>query len=341
MTPPLESTPVSSQTVTKSLGMVAESPVHPDTQLSRHRPEETSGVGKKKPRTSLSDSSTPPLASPDIKEQTKAPIRHTEETDTLQGATQKVRDRVETSIAEDERQADKFSNSSIMDEDMKLLFSSSVLAEFTAESNVTSKRCTGSAEGEKYPGGVGEPQGSDAKLEKDDNAFLDSLGILEGDKAGDFEEELGLYPEDFSVLFNSSAFLPQEEYGKDTAMNSQGREVGGTLTSTCSAPQPEDSSSLLSQAQYPPVSSFNQISSTILHKHSIHSPFRPPAQVFNHQSSSSDFQPKAPVSSHPGPPLCQQVDYPIDTFYGLPLAVKSCLKENRGISKLYGKLCDM
>ena len=29
--------------------------------------------------------------------------------------------------------------------------------------------------------------------------------------------------------------------------------------------------------------------------------------------------------------------YPADTFYGLPRKVQSCLEENRGIKKLYGR----
>jgi hypothetical protein len=31
-----------------------------------------------------------------------------------------------------------------------------------------------------------------------------------------------------------------------------------------------------------------------------------------------------------------RINYPINTFYGLPLTVKKCLEEHRGITKLYG-----
>lgn len=332
-TPPLESTPVSHQAVAESPGNVAESP---DTQISGHTQARTLGTHRKKPRLEpcgfASDSSTPPLIASPVNEDLKAPIPQ------LGGSSLDLPVPLKHATGENKRSGDakddkllpldQLSNNSSMDEEMKMLFCSSLMVELSPESNFALTKCSVNNTDEKSEGK--EPQGKD-ELE-DDDAFLDALGIMEGDKPGDVEEELGLYPEDFSFLFNSSsAFLPQEECSASTVANpKQGTEgvcVGATSFTehVSSKPRSLDSFSLLSQAKYPPVSSSSSCS---------HIPSAIPGKDDVHPLSRLPFKPATSLS---GLLPHQQVQYPINTFYGLPLSVQSCLKEYRGITKLYGE----
>ena len=66
----------------------------------------------------------------------------------------------------------------------------------------------------------------------------------------------------------------------------------------------------------------------------------PPNKVIEHDDGRGDFFEEVFVPESPG--VCEdKVSYPDGTFYGLPLTVKACLNEYRGIEKLYGELISL
>ena len=70
-----------------------------------------------------------------------------------------------------------------------------------------------------------------------------------------------------------------------------------------------------------------------LHSTPVHSTPKPDT----HKQSTDNIPPKRLESAEA--PTCisrNQSSNPSDTFYGLPLKVKQCLEEHRGITKLYG-----
>ncbi len=370
-TPPLES--AAPNTVAESPEMVAESPVHPGTQLhSLTMP----GSRRKRPRMESSVergfASTPPLSPvPNTGEVLKAKM----EPPTSQfGVSQSVNVAAMGRAAKDEGVAvtmdvEGTRQLSDHDDEVEMIFSSSLLMEFAPEEEAHAGKDQSALNNgsmnqriEKTWPREEETQGRDEQVEvsNNDSVFLDSLGILEGDKPGDLEEELGLYPEDISYLFNSSAFLPQEECSASRSVRSKVGVCSGTSATdrASSAPYLLDSSSILAQAQCPPASFSSprsRIPTAVASKGDLPSarpppqmspsnppslsrpPFTPVPSRFPSmpQSSKLPFQP--PTSRLPPALKSEQVEYPSNTFYGLPLTVQSCLKEHRGICRLYGK----
>lgn len=142
---------------------------------------------------------------------------------------------------------------------------------------------------------------------------------------GEEEDELlcGLYPEDVSFFLNSSAvLLPQDiETGIGTSIVGGGQKDGPwdhpteAMLEDCtiagSTPHlPLAGASMVPQLPQPYSS--------------------PPAAASSPLQNRLNPCPPRTVNS-------DRIDYPANTFYGLPLLVQRCLAEHRGISKLYGK----
>ena len=169
----------------------------------------------------------------------------------------------------------------------------------------------------------------------------------------------GLYPEDFSFTLNSSAVLPHEEQRRCSHGKENDEPSDSVVTVTMdSIPDSPASSPTLPHAQHLPIS-FHPLSSSPTSSQpstsllplfqsstsplsapppplSIHSP-RPLSTASLHSLSIPP-----PQSSVPSFPCCNSVTsdgvkYPVNTFYGLPLTVQSCLEEHKGIIKLYGR----
>lgn len=170
-------------------------------------------------------------------------------------------------------------DNSINEEIDHVLFSSSILEEYMSCNDIEDTQSKDNCDSRK-------PMST---ISNSTSAYRDS-DVMAKKEGGQVEEEDGLYPEDFNFIFNTSAFLPQEDsntktYGEYTT------ERGASYQQT---PKPITGGSVM------------QVNSC------THDQFTACAE--------SD-----------------RVQYPSDTFYGLPLAVQRCLKEFRGISKLYGK----
>lgn len=154
-------------------------------------------------------------------------------------------------------------------------------------------------------------------------------GVAKTDSADDqsLEEDLlcGLYPEDFSFILNSSAFLPppQEEEKKVEDACLPLEVEGGVLHPSCGVDPScrelaEEPLNCIPESPPPPPS---------------------PPQPIPSSGPSPSHRPHPPAITTPPPIVAlssRQVDYPINTFYGLPLTVKTCLEEHRGITDLYG-----
>ena len=168
------------------------------------------------------------------------------------------------------------------------------------------------------------------------------------DEAEEEDTLFDLYPEDFSFILNSSAYLlPEgledrisESAGKN--LNECTRNSGDQHSMVVIGNDQCDSAAItsipisptISQAQLPLTPSPPLCYSLPPPHPSTSSPLPPP-----HPSTSSPLNPHHPFTSSPLPPnvKLEQMAYPVNTFYGLPLAVQSLLEEYRGITKLYGK----
>ncbi len=117
---------------------------------------------------------------------------------------------------------------------------------------------------------------------------------------------VGLKPEDFSFGLNSSSLEEDNEGKFDTSFRpGDGGEdcrVGCDLL--CGTPPEKECANLNSIPESP-----------------INNPFV--------------SSPSSPLSPPPTT-YVDQLEYPVKTFYGLPLSVQNCLEEHRGIKKLYG-----
>ena len=198
-----------------------------------------------------------------------------------------------------------------------VLFSSSILEE-CALTGLEKKResesgTSGIAEG---GGAGGEVNSHEALFNEDteDGRFLEALCVEGGGEVvGDVVDQdhlWGLYPEDFSFVMDSSAVLPAQE--------EQATASGDQETTSC-----------------PQVSSRGPVPHSPTT--SAVTPHPPP---HHHHLTSSPHPPLPFLSSSPataaGTSGSGRVEYPADTFYGLPSTVQSCFIEYRGISELYG-----
>ena len=265
-----------------------------------------------------SDSSTPPLSSPIHASQAQAE-------QTFQSSQLNPTDHVDDlELAVGHHDKIKPSNS-IVEDDIGILFTDSVMMEFASEA------CH---EEREEPQLVYESKPTIKEvMSHPEEVTGDDSDVLEGDQP---ECESNLYPEDFSIL-NSSAFIPQEEYSVSTPRNFQARR-GVHLLSDTSATEHDTSGShslisshfIMSPAHCPPIAYSSPVPSpATLDKDNRPNP--PPSSCLP-KPAPSDL--KLPYRSLP---TSAQVEYPSNTFYGLPLTVRSCLKEHRGISKLYGR----
>lgn len=159
-------------------------------------------------------------------------------------------------------------DNSINEEIDNVLFSSSILEEYMSCNDIEDTQSKDNC----------DPRKAMSTISNNTSAYGDS-DVIAKKEGGQVEEEDGLYPEDFNFIFNTSAFLPQEDSNTKTYASYQQppKPITGGSVNPCT-----------------------------------HDQFTACAE--------SD-----------------RVQYPSDTFYGLPLAVQRCLKEFRGISKLYGK----
>lgn len=213
-------------------------------------------------------------------------------------------------------------SSSIEQEIDDLLFSSSILEE-----------CNGTRDF----GSVGTKAEPDLALDvdevvcnkeariKEDRKLLETACVCEDDEAGDKEHLFGLYPEDFSFTLNSSVVQAQEEshsLPKPCVKYTDLRTSEVDERMNC-VPQSPTTCAVVPQtaADFAPVattlSPSRDLSQSVCPSHRHHpvsSPSVTPASTFKQN----------------------QVEYPTSTFYGLPLAVKNCFREYRGICKLYG-----
>ena len=73
-----------------------------------------------------------------------------------------------------------------------------------------------------------------------------------------------------------------------------------------------------------------------LHSTPVHSTPKPSTCKQSTADAPTDRHESAVDSDAPIPASRNQFSVPPDTFYGLPLKVKQCLEEHRGITKLYG-----
>ena len=289
-TPPLESTKHTAHDQTPPLDgtlepaheTVAESPIgispRPQSVPPPPRPQFHStpmrcsgGASRKKRRTEkepsadcggTSDSSTPPLMSPTLRPLTRPPHEPQLEAVTTPQAMAPTKNSGNNNPAA----VGKLSNSSTdIDE---VLFSPSLMAEFVSEPNSQERNGKGNGLADLGLGGKGLEPGAHFGQEElgegfvDDEGLLESFPVMEGARPEDMEQELGLYPEHFSCLFNSSAFLPQEEYGADATVGSDPMEGGHVEGPAASEMHATGKSFISSQAQYPPTSPQMQSSFT-------------------------------------------------------------------------------
>ena len=149
----------------------------------------------------------------------------------------------------------------------------------------------------------------------DGRTFPETACTLE--EGAQSEEHLfGLYPEDFSFILDSSAVLAEEEGQRSNTERAESLKTSerallnqGMGVSSSVPPRSPISSAVTPQNHFAPVSTLN-----LQNRQSLSSPSI---------ASASTFKP-------------DHIRYPPGTFYGLPLAVQSCLREYRGINKLYG-----